>query len=314
LIPRREFGSENLMSYSLAMTVAPTAPDTSESWNVELASPSTSLHQSGKNETNAIESLISADGTPALHDGNVERKEEPKNNESGGTGAFRQRHKKEYAVSVRWEREYEERGAALANGTCCPSGCTGTVEDFNSYCCCWARRRIGGMFFLLERANGSPLIVAGPCWPFCTFFTTPLILVVSGLVSYFVVLNQDLGVPWWLKFIYFPILVITLISLFCVSCRDPGMIERVTDEEAGRDGWFWNEQTGSFRPVGAMYCRECKVLIQDYDHLCPWTGTGIGQRNMVAFKVFVASVNIICYFSIALVAFVLISGMGVNSK
>jgi len=39
------------------------------------------------------------------------------------------------------------------------------------------------------------------------------------------------------------------------------------DEEAGEGGWFWNEQVGSFRPPGALYCRECGVLIQDYDHL-----------------------------------------------
>ena len=39
------------------------------------------------------------------------------------------------------------------------------------------------------------------------------------------------------------------------------------DEEAGEGGWFWNEQVGSFRPPGALYCRECGVLVQDYDHL-----------------------------------------------
>jgi len=44
-------------------------------------------------------------------------------------------------------------------------------------------------------------------------------------------------------------------------------MERVVDEEAGEGGWFWNEQVGSFRPPGALYCRECGVLIQDYDHL-----------------------------------------------
>jgi DHHC palmitoyltransferase len=50
------------------------------------------------------------------------------------------------------------------------------------------------------------------------------------------------------------------------------------DVEAGEGGWFWNEQVGSYRPPGALYCRECGVLIQEYDHLCPWTGTGIGSR------------------------------------
>jgi len=38
-------------------------------------------------------------------------------------------------------------------------------------------------------------------------------------------------------------------------------MERFTDEEAAENGWFWNEQVGSYRPAGAMYCRECKVSI-----------------------------------------------------
>lgn len=73
--------------------------------------------------------------------------------------------------------------------------------------------------------------------------------------------------PIWLLGLYYPLLAFVLIALFCVSCRDPGLMERVVDEEAGEGGWFWNEQVGSFRPPGALYCRECGVLIQDYDHL-----------------------------------------------
>ena len=38
-------------------------------------------------------------------------------------------------------------------------------------------------------------------------------------------------------------------------------MERITDEEAAENGWFWNEQVGSYRPAGAMYCRECKVRL-----------------------------------------------------
>jgi hypothetical protein len=71
----------------------------------------------------------------------------------------------------------------------------------------------------------------------------------------------------WVLALYYPAVLFTLVSLACVSCRDPGLMERVTDEEAGEGGWFWNEQVGSYRPPGALYCRECGVLIQDYDHL-----------------------------------------------
>lgn len=104
-------------------------------------------------------------------------------------------------------------------------------------------------------------------------------------------------------------MAITIVSLFCVSCRDPGLMERVTDEEAGNAAFLWNEQVGSYRPPGAMYCRECQVLIRDYDHLCPWTGTAIGGSNMLAFKVFVVSVNLLCYGTIGIVVYVLIRGM-----
>ena len=104
-----------------------------------------------------------------------------------------------YAVSVRWEREQAERrrrptdssssGPLRNNRQPC---LTFTIEDFNRYFCCCARR-VGSMFFLLEKKDGSPIVVAGPCWPFCTFVTTPLIVVLSGLVGFFIVSNPNTG-------------------------------------------------------------------------------------------------------------------------
>ena len=49
------------------------------------------------------------------------------------------------------------------------------------------------MFFLVEREDGSPIIVAGPCWPFCSFVTVPLIVGCSALVGYFIVSNPNTG-------------------------------------------------------------------------------------------------------------------------
>ena len=164
------------------------------------------------------------------------------------------------------------------------------------------------MFFLCERKDGSPLVVAGPCWPFCTFITLPLICGLSGLVLYFCILSNGAALPKWVAFIYVPLMVITLLSLFMVSCQDPGLMPRVTEQEQDQatNSFLWNEQVGSFRPPDALYCRECQVLIEDYDHLCPWTGTGIGKKNMWAFKAFVVSVNLLCYGSIAIAAYVLL--------
>ena len=115
--------------------------------------------------------------------------------------------------------------------------------------------------------------------------------------------------PWWFGLIYYPIVIFVLSVLFCVSCRDPGLMERVIDEEAAENGWFWNEQVGSYRPAGAMYCRECKALVHDYDHVCPWTGTAIGKGNMKPFKMFVFSVNVLCYLSIGLVIWQVLSNI-----
>ena len=115
-----------------------------------------------------------------------------------------------YAVSVRWEREYAaacrrrqrredqqppERSSTSSSGPITESHTpclTFTIEDFNRYFCCCARR-VGSMFFLVERKDGSPIIVAGPCWPFCSFVTVPLIVVCSGLVGYFIVSNPNTG-------------------------------------------------------------------------------------------------------------------------
>ncbi len=101
-----------------------------------------------------------------------------------------------YAVSVRWEQEQEERHRQLSDSSGPVTDnkpiLTYSLEDFHRYFCCCARR-VGSMFFLLETTDGSPIVVAGPCWPFCTFVTLPLVVVLSSLVGYFIVLNENSG-------------------------------------------------------------------------------------------------------------------------
>lgn len=159
--------------------------------------------------------------------------------------------KKQYAVSLAWERKQEENGNTR-------KFCTGTSEDCFSLFCCFSRR-VGSMFFLCESRDGSPIVVAGPCWPFCAFFTVPLVAGLSGLTLWFGILDENSPLPSWTAFIYCPFVAITLISLFCVSCRDPGLMERITDEEAANVNFLWNEQCGSYRPNGTMYCSEAQV-------------------------------------------------------
>jgi len=236
--------------------------------------------------------MVNTDQTMRESDAKVDSFAIPRQRREGGE----ENEKKQYAISVRWEADEAAKTKKF---------CTGTVEDCNSLCCC-CTRRVGGMLFLCERRDGSPLIIAGPCWPFCTFVTLPLILGLSALVAYFCIFRKNSAMPVWFAFIYLPLIAITVITLFGVSCRDPGLLVRVTDEEAGQGGWLWNEQVGSFRPQDALYCRECKAVIQDFDHLCPWTGTGIGKGNMWCFKAFVFCVNVLCYSSLIVTAYVLI--------
>lgn len=199
----------------------------------------------------------------------------------------------QYAVSKRWESEQQ-------SGQRKP-------QDWMSRIFCRCARQVGSMHFLCERKDGSPIVVAGPMWPFCMFVTVPIICVLGGFVLYFCMLQMKAPLPWWAAIIYAPFLVATLFSLFMVSCRDPGLIERRTAQDPSVNAFLWNEQVGSYRPPDALYCRECQVLIEDYDHLCPWTGTGIGRKNMFAFKAFVVLVNILCYGSIGITAYVLLS-------
>ena len=135
--------------------------------------------------------------------------------------------------------------------------CTGTEEDLYSIFCCCATR-VGSMFFLCTRPDGYPSLVVGPCWPFCLFFTVPLICSLAGLTLYFCIIQSDL-IPTWLAYLYVPLIIITLLALGGVSCRDPGLLERVSEEDKIENAFLWNEQTGSYRPPDALYCRECKV-------------------------------------------------------
>lgn len=47
------------------------------------------------------------------------------------------------------------------------------------------------MHFLWERSDGSPIIVAGPMWPFCMFVTVPLVAGLSALVLYFCIVQEN---------------------------------------------------------------------------------------------------------------------------
>ena len=86
--------------------------------------------------------------------------------------------------------------------------------------------------------------------------------------------------------------ITALVSLFIVSCSDPGVVKAdsryegvPSDVSAGR-GWRYCDLCSLYQPPDAVHCPDCNVCIEGYDHHCPWMGTCIGKKNFTSFMVF----------------------------
>jgi len=153
-------------------------------------------------------------------------------------------------------------------------------------------------------------LMVGPFWPMLLFITYPLIFGVSALTLW----SGIPGKPIYVQ-IGWALLTGQLIrSLFNTGFRDPGILRRHAnpppapannnEEEDGTNRrrmgfrwgneegpWRWSDQAQSYRPRNSMYCPDCNVVIEEFDHTCPWTGTAIGKKNMGAFQMFVGKWN-----------------------
>ena len=89
-------------------------------------------------------------------------------------------------------------------------------------------------------------------------------------------------------------LVITLaliVALSLTGCRDPGIMYRhPRPPPQNENQWRWNDQAQTFRPRLAYYDSDTAVMVEEFDHTCPWTGTAIGKGNMFPFQCFVCLV------------------------
>lgn len=151
--------------------------------------------------------------------------------------------------------------------------------------------------------------VLGPFWPMLLFITYPLIFGVSALTMY----TGLPGKPLYVKILWALLTSLLIRSLFNTGFRDPGILARhkdpppIDNEGDLEDGdkpkrkigfrwgneegpWRWSDQTQSYRPRNSMYCQDCKVIVEEFDHTCPWTGTAIGKKNMGSFQMFVGLV------------------------
>ena len=174
------------------------------------------------------------------------------------------------------------------------------------YCCCV--RRVGNMVVLLQRNTATAhrpklLVVLGPYWMVLVFVTIPIFALLSTYTFISVTRNENSTTLIVLHLLTTSGL---FISLFMVGCQDPGILYRysappvpslTTSSNSDETEWQWNDQALTYRPLRAKYDSECAVVIERFDHTCPWTGTAIGMKNMFWFRIFVVFVLVDILFN-----------------
>lgn len=190
---------------------------------------------------------------------------------------------------------------------------------FSAYVCgCLGARRVGNLAVLAQtteeydhveivntetgeqritkRKRPKLLWVLGPYWPVNFFLTYPLIIGISFLIGWTKLPGKSMGViiSWSLS------TFLLVFSLAMIACRNPGVLYRHRERPPNADDWRWNDQAKTYRPPKARFDPECQVVIEGFDHTCPWTGTAIGSRNMFWFRIFVTMVPVNIAFSVVL--------------
>merc|ERR1712086_29646 len=145
---------------------------------------------------------------------------------------------------------------------------------------CWERRDRNG------RRKFSCVI--GPCWECVTFVTFPLIIFVSMTCFLAFLPGWQNPITWGA----YLVLGATVVGLWKTCTTDPGIMPRSTTAK-GR-GWRWCAAAQSFHAPGVSYDPEAKVLVKNLDHICPWTGTVIGDSNLCYFHMFVSALPVLC--------------------
>jgi hypothetical protein len=91
------------------------------------------------------------------------------------------------------------------------------------------------------------------------------------------------------------------VSLANVACRDPGIMYRHAEPPPGQeDVWRWSDQALTYRPAHAKFDPECQIIVEEFDHTCPWTGTAIGKNNMPWFRRFLVFFFAVLVYNVVL--------------
>jgi len=218
----------------------------------------------------------------------------------------------EYAVGTGVPHGWDEEDPDTDDCDGCP--CGGAARRVSNHCCAaLGAKRLGNMAVLRHttlaassetaaggaRAETSLDCVVGPFWPFTLCVTYPLILLVSGAVA--VSFLPDHAVVTWV--VWVSAVAALLVALSCVACRDPGVLRRHPEKPHAR--WRWNDQARTYRPPGAAYDEDLGLIVTGFDHVCPWTGTGIGEKNMGAFHAFVSLLCVCIVLDVLIIMHVL---------
>lgn len=164
-----------------------------------------------------------------------------------------------------------------------------------SPCCVYYR--VGALSVVCEwRDSGGrkTRLFLGPYWPWLLATLTAL-----STVTCFVYLIVVPGVPWKLKGTGIGLSCLSLVLLLFTAMSDPGIFRRHARPMA--DDWTWSEVAQSYRPPGTVYCQESEVLIEGYDHFCPWSGTVIGKKNRTVFLCWIVVLVSALIFDLTLV-------------
>jgi hypothetical protein len=161
--------------------------------------------------------------------------------------------------------------------------------------------RVGNFTVILETRDvqeAELLLVCGPHWPFAFVFTSGFIILFTGASTYIF-----WGVlPPWSCYALAVCALISLCLLVSLGCSNPGVARRLKEKPPFTTSrWIYNDQASTWRSTADSYSQEMNVVLHDVDHICPFTGTAIAQRNMRRFIAFQLS---LIFLGLALCAFV----------
>jgi len=129
--------------------------------------------------------------------------------------------------------------------------------------------------------------IMGPYWPMLMCCTYPLIFGVSGWTMLTALPGKHPLIQLFWGIATGGLVYALAMTAFC----DPGVLyKHEAPPPQDENSWSWNESAQTYKPRGAIYDPDCAVVVEDFDHTCPWTGTAIGRKNMTAFQTFVGLV------------------------